>query len=596
MNEIGHAASTTADAVTIEIVKGALRAALAETEALLARTSMSDVIREKKDYFTGFFDPEGRIVAGTPIPLLAHVIDPILEQYPAETMRPGDIYWYNDCYGSNGGVSHLNDQVFAAPVFVEGKLSGFAQSWAHFTDIGGMRPGSMSPDTTDIFQEGIMVPPVRLYREGVLNEELLRVFARNSRFPQMLKGDTRALVAAVKLGERRFLELFERFGRVVVLDAFDRLSRQTEAAVRQRLTAVFKPGRYDFADVLETDGHGNGPYTIRIGIEAGGNHIAFDATESDDQAPGPINWLVHPAVPRMIFGIYFAGGDPSLMLNEGATRAIDEVRLRPGSILQPLSPAPLGQRGLTMVRVMNMACGLMNLAEPGSANAGGSSYAIWYLRNANPSATPFFVNDGIAVGYGARPYADGPDAVYFVAQENNPAEFMEQLHPVRVLRYSLRRDSGGPGRWRGGCGVIREIEWLGEDAMLANRLDGAVNPPWGVAGGKCAGKGRVTVNPGRAGARVLPPIGDGTPVKRGDVIRIETAGGGGYGHPFDREPERVQSDVLGGFVSLEAAREEYGVALEDGGRIIDRAGTDRLRADRFPTKLFHRGEYRDAMA
>jgi N-methylhydantoinase B len=594
MNEIGQIA--TADAVTIEIVKGALRAALAETEALLARTSMSDVIREKKDYFTGFFDPEGKIVAGTPIPLLAHVIDPILEQYPADTMRPGDIYWYNDCYGSNGGVSHLNDQVFAAPVFAEGKLSGFAQSWAHFTDIGGMRPGSMSPDTTDIFQEGIMVPPVRLYREGVLNEELLRVFARNSRFPQMLKGDTRALVAAVRLGERRFLELFERFGRAVVLDAFDRLSRQTEAAVRQRLTAVFKPGRYDFADVLETDGHGNGPYTIRIGIEAGGNHIAFDATESDDQAPGPINWLVHPAVPRMIFGIYFAGGDPSLMLNEGATRAIDEVRLRPGSILQPLSPAPLGQRGLTMVRVMNMACGLMNLAEPGSANAGGSSYAIWYLRNANPSATPFFVNDGVAVGYGARPNADGPDAVYFVAQENNPAEFMEQLHPARLLRYSLRCDSGGPGRWRGGCGVIREIEWLGEDAMLANRLDGAVNPPWGVAGGKCAGKGRVVVNPGRAGERELPPIHDGTPVKRGDVIRIETAGGGGYGHPFDREPERVQSDVLGGLVSIDAAQEEYGVALRDDGGTIDRAVTDQLRARRFPTKLFHRGDYRDAMA
>lgn len=587
--------SAAADAVTIEIVKGALRAALAETEALLSRTSMSDVIREKKDYFTGFFDPGGRIVAGTPIPLLAHVIDPILAQYPADTMRPGDIYWYNDCYGSNGGVSHLNDQVFAAPVFAEGKLSGFAQSWAHFTDIGGMRPGSMSPDTTDIFQEGIMVPPVRLYREGVLNEELLRVFARNSRFPQMLKGDTRALVAAVKLGERRFIELFERFGRTVVLDAFDRLNRQTEVAVRQRLTAVFKTGRYDFADVLETDGHGNGPYTIRIGIESNGNHIAFDATASDDQAPGPINWIVHPAVPRMIFGIYFAGGDPSLMLNEGATRAIDEVRLRPGSILQPLSPAPLGQRGLTMVRVMNMACGLMNLAESGCANAGGSSYAIWSLRNANPSATPFLVNDGVAVGYGARPYADGPDAVYFVAQENNPAEFMEQLHPARLLRYALRCDSGGPGRWRGGCGVIREIEWLGEDAMLANRLDGAVNPPWGVAGGKCAARGRVVVNPGRPGERELPPIHDGTPVKRGDVIRIETAGGGGYGHPYDREPERVQSDVLGGFVSLEAAREEYGVALLGGGREIDRAPTERLRADRFPTKLFHRDDYRDAM-
>jgi len=587
--------SGTADPVTIEIVKGALRAALAETEALLARTAMSDVIREKKDYFTGFFDPTGRIVAGTPIPLLAHVIDPILEQYPAETMRPGDIYWYNDCYGSGGGVSHLNDQVFAAPVFAEGKLSGFAQSWAHFVDIGGMRPGSMSPDTTDIFQEGIMVPPVRLYREGVLNEEIFRIFARNSRFPLMLKGDTRALVAAVRLGERRFVELFGRFGRAVVLDAFERLNRQTEDAVRERLRAIFKPGRYEFADSIETDGHGNGPYTIRIAMDSRGNRMVFDGTASDDQAPGPINWLMHPAVPRMIFGIYFAGGDASLMLNEGATHAIDEVKLRPGSILQPLSPAPLGQRGLAMVRVMNMASGVMNVAKPGSANAGGSSYAIWYLRNADPSGTPFFVNDGVAVGYGARPFADGPDAVYFVAQENSPAEFLDQLHPVRLLRYAVRRDSGGPGRWRGGCGVVREIEWLGEDAVLANRLDGAVNPPWGVAGGKCGGKGRVVLNLGRTGERILPPIGDGTRVRRGDIIRIETAGGGGFGHPFDRETERVQTDVLGGFISVDAARDEYGVVLGDGGRTIDVTKTERLRRDRFPTKLFHRGDYRDAM-
>ena len=584
-----------ADPVTIEIIKGALRAAQAETEALLARTAMSDVIREKKDFFTGYYDADGRIVSGTPIPLLAHVIEPILREYPAKTMRPGDLYWYNDCYGSDGGVSHLNDQVFAAPVFAEGKLSGFAQSWAHFTDIGGMRPGSMSPDTTDIFQEGLMVPPVRLYREGVLNEEVFRIFARNTRFPLLLKGDTRALVAAVRLGERRLLELFSRFGRAVVLDVLDRLNRQTEAAVRARMRAVFKPGRHEFADVIETDGHGNGPFKLRLAMDVSHNRMAFDATASDDQAPGPINWLLNPAVPRMIYGIYFAADDPALMLNEGAMHAIDEVRLRRGSLLQPEFPAPLGQRGLAMVRVMNMCSGLMNVASPGSANAGGSSYAIWYLRNANPQAEPFFVNDGVAVGFGARPYADGHDAVYFVAQENNPAEFMDQLHPVRLRTYAIHRDSGGPGRWRGGCGVIREIEWLGPDALLANRLDGTVAQPWGVAGGLNGGKGRVLVNPGRAGERLLPAIADGNLVRRGDVIRIETGGGGGHGHPFDREVARVQADVLGGFVSSTAAREHYGVALQSHGRQFDSAETERLRRRRPSTKLFHRGEYRDAM-
>ncbi len=590
-----HAPGAKVDPVTLEIIKGALRAAQAETEALLERTAMSDVIREKKDFFTAFFDPEGGLVSGTPIPIFGHIMQPILDLYPAATMRPGDIYWYNDCYGSNGAVSHLNDQVFAAPVFAEGKLSGFSHSWAHFTDIGGMQPGSMSPKSTDIFQEGLMVPPVRLYREGVLNEELFRIFARNTRFPDKLRGDTRALTAAVRLGERRLTELFERFGRARVLAAFEQLNHQTEAAVREKLRALFPIGTHRFADVIDSDGLGNGPFKISIAMEVTEDRIAFDATETCDQAPGPINWLVNPAVPRMIFGLFFSGNDRSLLVNEGAMRAIDEVRLRPGSLLQPNFPAPLGQRGLTLVRVVNMCSGVMNAATHGKTNAGGSSYAIWSLRNADPAAPTFFMNDGVGVGFGARPYADGHDAVYFVAQENNPAEYLGQLYPARLRRYAIRCDSGGPGCWRGGCGVIREIEWFGDDAVLATRLDGTKAAPWGVAGGKSGRPGRIVLNPGRTDERELAPLGDGTRIRRGDVFRIETTGGGGFGHPFDREAERVRDDVMGGLVSRDEAREEYGVALSLDGRTIDEKETLRLRETRFPTRLFHRGEYRDAM-
>lgn len=589
------AKTAAANPVTLEIIKGALRAAQAETEALLERTAMSDVIREKKDFFTAFFDSRGRLVTATPVPLLAHIIDPILKVYPAETMRPGDLYWYNDCYASDGGVSHLNDQVFAAPVFSEGRLSAFSQSWAHFTDIGGSQPGSMSPQATDIFQEGLMVPPVRLYREGVLNEEVFRIFVRNTRFPVKQRGDTRALTAAVRLGERRLGELFERFGRAVTLDAFERLNQQTEAAVRGRMRKLFPTGTHRFSDVIETDGRGNGPFTIRLAMEVTPERITLDATETDDQSPGPINFLMNEAVPRMMYGIYFSADEPSLMLNEGTMGAIDEIRLRPGSVLQPNFPAPLGHRGLTLVRMTNMCNGVSNVASGGGANAGGSSYGIWFIRNADPRAPTFLLNDGVAVGFGGRPYADGHDAVYFVAQENNPAEYLEQLYPARLRRYAIHCDSGGPGRYRGGCGVIREIEWLGDDAILANRFDGTTNQPWGVAGGQCGRPGRLVLNPGRPGERVLPPLGDGTPIRRGDVICIETTGGGGWGHPFDRPPEEVQADVLGGFVSLERARLDYGVALADHGRSIDQAETAKLRSSRFPTKLFHRGEYRDAM-
>src|SRR5579872_1684046 len=210
---------TGVDPVALQIIKGALRSAQLEMETLLQRTAMSPFIREKKDFFCALFDAEARLVVGTALPIFGDLIAPVLEHYPAASMQPGDLYWYNDCYASRGAVSHSPDQVFVAPVFAEGKLSAFAQSWAHFNDIGGLRPGSLSPDATEIFQEGIIVPPIRLAAAGVLNEEAIRIFVRNSRFAAMVTGDIRAATAAVRLGERRLQELFERFGRGTALAA-----------------------------------------------------------------------------------------------------------------------------------------------------------------------------------------------------------------------------------------------------------------------------------------------------------------------------------------------------------------------------------------
>ena len=200
------------DPVTREIIRGALRAAQTHMEAVIERTAMSPFIREKNDYFAGILDARGRVVCGTMVPLFGNLTQIIFEQYPPATMRPGDLYWYNDCHGSRGGVSHSPDMVFAAPVFHRGKLVAFSQTWGHFWDIGGMRAGSISPDATEIFHEGIIVPAVRIYREGVLNDEAFRIFLRNSRFPDILRGDIRAVLAGCRLGERRVLELFDRFG------------------------------------------------------------------------------------------------------------------------------------------------------------------------------------------------------------------------------------------------------------------------------------------------------------------------------------------------------------------------------------------------
>ena len=585
--------ATSSDPVTLQIVRGALRAAQSEMEALIERTAMSPFIREKKDFYAALFDAHGQLVVGSNLPVFGDVIAPILEHYPRETMRPGDIYWFNDCYASRGAVSHSPDQVFVAPVFADGELSAFAQSWAHFNDIGGMRPGSLSPDCTEIYQEGIIVPPVRVAREGVMVDELLRLFFRNSRFPEMVRGDTRASIAAIRLGERRLVELFERFGRAKVADTFAALLDETERELRAKLRALLPFGEHRFTDRVDSDGHGTGPIRLRYRLNVTPERITLDTSESDDQVKGPVNFLMSPPVPAMVFGSYLLGEGSSL-LNAGVERVIDEVILREGSVLQPRFPAPLGMRGVTMMRNMAACLGLLNVAAGGKAMAAHSAYVIWYLRGRKDDGELFLLSDGLAVGYGARPTSDGNDAVYLVAQENFPSEFLDSVFPVRVRSYAINPDTGGPGRWRGGCGLIREVEVLAPEAMVSMRIDTVENPPWGVAGGHAAGSGRCVVNPGRTDERVLKPLSDGNIVFRGDVVRVETGGGGGWGHPFDREPERVLADVQTGFVSRAKAEEDYGVVLTRDIE-VDAAATRERRSARPAAKLFHRHGYQDVL-
>jgi N-methylhydantoinase B len=578
------------DPVTLEIIRGAARAAQAEMEALLERTAMSAFIREKKDFYTALFDADGRMAVGSDLPIFGDIVGPVAEHFPIETMREGDLYWYNDCYGSRGAVSHSNDQVFLAPAFHDGRRVGFVMGWAHFSDIGGLRPGSISPDATDHFQEGIIIPPSRLMRDGQANEDLLRTFWRNSRFPTQSQGDTRALMAAVRLGEKRLSEIAGRFGPDTLADAFGQLLARTEATIRGELAAIFPIGTTRFADTIDTDGHDNGPFTLRLALtRTPDDRFIFDATETDDQSPGPVNLLMHPDVPGMALGLYVLQHHPGQVLNAGAPAAIDEVLLREGSLLAPRAPAPLGLRGVTMMRLLAALHGLVAVARGGDAPAAHSAYVVIALRGL-AGGKRFLLSDGIGVGYGARPFADGTDAVYFVAQENYPVEFMELSYPVRLRRYAINRDSGGAGRWRGGCGVVREFEVLADTSMLAVRIDSVVNPPWGVAGGLNGGSGRAVLNDDR----LLAPLSDGNMLKAGDVFRIETGGGGGWGHPFDRPAADVLADVLGGFVSAEAAARDYGVVLRDG--TIDTTATDARRARRPQPGLFHRREYRDAVA
>jgi N-methylhydantoinase B len=381
-------------------------------------------------------------------------------------------------------------------------------------------------------------------------------------------------MASVELGVRRMAELVARFQPDVLADALRQLLARTEALVRRRLRETFPVGTHRFTDSIDGDGHGSGPLHIRFALtRTGDDRFIFDASDTDDQAPGPVNYLMNKDVPGTAFALYFLGGDPSQVCNAGGARAFDEVILREGSLLRPRFPAPLGMRGMTMMRVLAALNGLVNAAGT-PAPAAHAAYVILLMRG-QAGGRPFLLSDGIGVGYGARPDEDGLDAVYFVAQENYPVEFLEQGYPVRLTTYGIHRDSGGPGAWRGGCGIVREYEVLAEDAVLAVRMDGVTNPPWGAAGGTAGGSPRAVVNPGAAGERVLAPLSDGNRLRRGDILRIETGGGGGRGDPFGRDPELVLRDVEEGYVSVEAARRCYGVVVRDGA--VDLAATAAAR-------------------
>ena len=582
------------DPITLEIVRGGLRSAQLEMGSLLERTAMSPVIREKQDYFTGLVDKNLNLLIGTRMPSGGRIVPPVVEQFPMSEMRPGDIYLYNDCYGTKGAVSHSPDMVFVTPVFLDDEIEGFAFAWAHFIDIGGAHTSSTTPDAQNIFQEGVIVPVVKLCSEGVLNDDIFRMFIRNSRFTDIVRGDTRSMIAAVQLGERRLREILIRFGTERANAAFAALIESTRSIVRRHMFEVFRSGTYKFADIVDDDGMGSGPLAVRMTLTSDGERLVLDATESDDQTPGPINYLMSTVIPSMVFGLFMTAENPDLLPNEGLLTNIDELKLRSGSILQPRYPAPLGQRATTSRRVHTTCYGLVGVANPQEGHASSSAYSLGKVSGIRENGKTYLKTMGFGVGQGARPFADGIDAVYYIAQRNFPVEFAEMNFPVRIRRYEIHRDSGGPGRWRGGCGIVRELELLADEGSLMLRLTNCIFPPFGMNGGMAGRAGRFTMNAGTPEERQLPYLAEGIVMKRGDVLRIETPGGGGVGHPFDRPAELVHRDVLGEFVSVEQAEEYYGVIVDAEGEEVDIAATEKLRKDRrWETKLLHRNEYYD---
>ncbi|MEL6996837.1 MAG: hydantoinase B/oxoprolinase family protein [Pseudomonadota bacterium] len=589
---IAKTAKSSPDRFTQELIKGALNAARAEMEALIARTAMSPFIREKKDYFTAFLNPQGELVVSTALTLAGNLVDAVLAEYPATTMRPGDLYSYNDCYGTGGAVSHLPDMVFIMPVFHQGRLIAFAEAWGHLWDIGGSVPGSISPHATSVFHEGIMIPPVRVMREGVENEEVVRIFTRNSRFPEMLKGDLKAIMAACRLGAQRLEETVVRHGVDAVEASFETMIQETEAALRTQIEDRIPDGEYAFRDRIDSDAVTDRSFFVDAVIRKQGDAVALDFSASDRQAEGPINFLMDDSVPKFMLGLWMTMDDPGIGMNGGFERAVGRVITRPGSLVAPRFPAPLGLRSHTMIRVTSALFGALAQATGGRASAAPCVYVLYYLRGRNEDGTEPLCIEGLSVGFGARTFADGIDAVYYVAQENYPIEFAEMEFGVEIEAFGIHLDSGGAGRYRGGCGIVRDVRVLSDEATLGIRLDNCRQPAFGVNGGLSGQPGRVVVNPG-PDEWDIATMSDGNQLKKGDLVRIITPGGGGWGHPMDRPAEDVLADVLDGFVSEDAARELYGVELDSGA--VDQAATKARRAAMPRSdKMFHRGVHYDA--
>ena len=582
------------DAVTLEIVRGSLEATIREMEALIDRTAMSASIKEKKDRFIGLYDRIGNMIAAHVSFSGPDMVKGVLRDYAVDEMQPGDLFLFNDPYFTDGAIQHLGDMCFVTPVFADGRVVAFSAAFGHFRDIGGARPGSISPSATEIIQEGLRIPPIRIGRGGELNREAYRLMLANSRFPLELEGDTRALMAACRLGETRLVELFGRYETRVALAAFDELQERTAVAARAKLRELVPEGRYTFYDYVDWDGLDDTPIRVGMDLIREGDRITVDVSESGPQTRGPVNFITTQGFINLLFGRYLGSRDSSFLLNEGLLKVVDELVSREGTIVKPRFPAATGLRSHTRLRLSSCMLGVLNAATAGNAPANSPVYELYSISLRDPVTSRLDVcTEGVGAGLGARPYADGVDVIYFIAQQNFPIEFFEREHAVRVERYEIRADSGGPGRFRGGCGVVRDVRILAP-GVLSTRMDNVRFPCWGASGGMAGRPGAFVVNPGTPHERQVPTIGADVQLEAGDLLRILSVGGGGWGDPFERPPERVLQDVRQHFVSVDGASADYGVVIDPETLEIDEVKTVDLRArPRSPRPAIDRGSATD---
>ncbi|HYX91090.1 MAG TPA: hydantoinase B/oxoprolinase family protein, partial [Myxococcaceae bacterium] len=472
------------------------------------------------------------------------------------------------------------DMAVVTPLFLDGALFGFCGSIAHKSDIGGPVPGSCSGQARETFNEGLHLPAVRYQRNFQPFGDVERIIAANSRTPELVLGDIRGQLGAARLGERRLAELVHKYGRDTCSATFRQLLDLSEEKLRAAL-ADWQDGRYEAERLVDDDGvELDRPVRIHVAVEKSGRRIHFDFSGSADQTKGPAN-IRPPLVQAACAFCLISLSDPTTFITSGLLRAFS-FHTRPGSVLDPRFPAPVNTYNPTVHALIDALFAALGHLAPAKARADGSGSRSIIIGGRNTYTGNGYVQYEITGGgAGARAAADG-DSGTTVNQSNAriaPIEIIESEFPTRVLRFELIRDSGGPGRFRGGLGIRREYLNLA-DARFSIRSTRHVIPAAGMAGGSPGRTGDIRINPGTEAERRLPSRYSDHPLRTGDVVRLETPGGGGFGDPLDRDPQAVLLDVREGYVSPQAADIAYGVVLrqERHGWILDAAATQTLRA------------------
>ena len=568
------------DRIDFELFKSALFATADEMAVTVCRTTYSGVLRDNMDFSTSIADPRGDVVAqGLTLPMhlgsVRTALAAVLARYGSD-MREGDVYALNDPF--EGGM-HLPDIFMFKPVFVEGQRAGFACCTAHQTDIGGRVPGSNAADSTEIYQEGLRIPPMKLEDGGVPNDTLWRMIERNVRVPVQVFGDLRAQLAACEIGEREIRAQVARYGldavRVMMREMLDYTERMTRAALRH-----FPDGEYDFEDWIDDDGVDFGqPIRLFVTVRKLGERIAFDWSGSSPQVRGAINATL--SVTRATsFTAIRSILPPDIPNNDGTFRVV-EVNAPPGSIANMELPGACAARGLTGFRMLDCAFGALARMAPdkvcAASDGGNVGISVGGYR---ADRSPFIYVDFTCGTWGGRPFSDGLEgnSSLLANMAAQSAEVSELENPVEILGNELVTDACGAGRFRGGAPFYRDYRISEEEAVVQVRSDRQTHRPYGLYGGKPGAPGEVVLNPG-AEARTLPSKVTMT-CRRGDVVRWVLPGGGGWGDPLEREPQRVLRDVRNELVSPATAEREYGVVIDTERWRVDEAATARLREQR----------------